>query len=92
MIVSKQALQVVGITVVDKGVKVLDNVHIEQDGTVVGSHREGVIVVSPVTREIRDKLILKEEDSESITLSSDTIRETIKFIGIDKKFKGLFCY
>lgn len=89
MIVSKSSLHAVDCTVIDNDIRSLDNVHIEEDGTVVASNRESVLIVSPIRQEIREKLILKEGDSSSVTLSSETIKDIIKFIGIDKKYKGL---
>lgn len=90
MIVSKSALQVVNVTTVDKAVPVLDTVHIEMDGTVVGSNREGTVIVSPVLDKIRKHIPLQEGDSQdACTLPSSAVRESIKFIGVDKKFKGL---
>ena len=90
MIVSKDALQSVKTAIPDKQVQVLNNLHIEEDGTVVASNREGVVVVSPVLPMIRDKVPIKEMDSEgTCTLSVDTVNDIIKFIGVDKKYKGL---
>ena len=90
MITSKNALNVVTTTTADKNVKVLDNVHIEEDGSVVAANREGIVIVSPVVKQLRERIRLDEGDSiGSCTLSSDTIRDTIKFIGVDKKYKGL---
>ena len=89
MLVSKSALQVVGLTVADKQIPVLDTVRIEADGTVVGSNREVVLCVSPVKAEVEAKLPLKSKGDTAVTLSSDTVRDAIKYIGVDKKFEGL---
>lgn len=89
MIVSKSALQVVNATAEDNQIKVLDNVHIEEDGSVIASNRESVVVVTPIRSDIREKLPLKENDSEAVTISSDTIKELIRFIGVDKQYNGL---
>lgn len=89
MIVSKNALQVVHTTAAEKGIPILDNVHIDSDGSVVGSNRESVVVVSPLDEKFKKELVIQEEISEELSLSGETIRDIIKFIGTDKKFKGL---
>jgi hypothetical protein len=89
VIVSKSALQVVNLTASDKQIPVLDNVRVEADGTVVGSNREVTICISPVNSTVASKLPLKSQGDTAVTLTSDTVRDTIKFIGVDKRYNGL---
>jgi len=89
MIVSKNALQVVNLTTADKSVPVLDTVRVESDGTVVASNRETTVCVSPVQPRVAEKLPLKSLSDVATTMTSDTARETIKLIGVDRKFGGL---
>jgi len=89
MIVSKNALQVVNLTAPDKQVPLLDTVHIREDGGIVAANRDVVILVSPVKEEVKGAYPLKSRETEEVTISSDSIRDIIKYIGVDKRFGGL---
>lgn len=89
MIVSKNALQAVLLTVTDKQVPALDNVHIREDGGVVAANRDSVILVSPVSDEIKASFPVKGRESEEVTISSESVKDVIKYIGADKRFNGL---
>lgn len=90
MIVSKASLQVIHVTSKDSQIPVLDNVHITMDGTTVGSSRGIVLAVSPVNKEVKEKLHLKETQlKKPLTISSNFTKKIIKNIPPDKQFKGL---
>lgn len=93
MIVNKNALMVVHTSRADKNVPVLDNVHIEPDGTCIGSSGKTVLMVSPVNEQVKEKLtetkILRDSKSRPMTIPAETIRTIIKDLPADKKFGGL---
>lgn len=91
MIISKQNLQAVHVTKVDKSVPALDNVHIAKDGSTAGIGGKMVVVVSPVEGEIKDKItnILPEKGKGGLTISADTVRHILKDMPADRQFKGL---
>ena len=91
MIVSKANLQVVHTTKVDKAIPAIDNVHIAGDGSTVGVGGKMMLVVSPVSEEIKLKLknVVAEKGAGGISVSSDTVRSILKSIPPDRQFKGL---
>lgn len=91
MIVSKSGLLVVELTKADNKVPVLDNVHIEKDGTCVGSSGKSVLLVSPVLPETKKSLknILQESGNDEMTISADTIKTVLKNLPPDKQFGGI---
>lgn len=89
-IVSKNNLQVVLITAKDSDIPVLDNIHIQTDGTTIGASRSVVLCVSPVNDKIRKGLHLKDSVlPRGITVSSDSIKKVIRNMPAKKLFKGL---
>lgn len=93
MILSKNNLQVVNITSVDKSIPVLNNVHITSDGTTIGANGKSIVAVSPVQEKIKKAVPLDEKiHRKSCTISSETIKEVIKNIPKDTLFKGLLEY
>lgn len=90
MILSKQNLLIVQVAAVDKAIPVLDNIHITQDGTSVASNGKVLVAVSPVIRELKEKIPLKETKAKhSVTISSETVKEVIKNMPKDLLFHGL---
>lgn len=89
MIISKNALQVSKVVKVDKSNQILNNVLFEEDGTVVGSNRDIVICVEPVSKVLKEKLILKDIDSDSFLLSQESVDSILRLIPRDTKFQGL---
>lgn len=91
MIVSKSNLQVVHTTKVDKNIPAIDNVHIAEDGSSVGVGGKMMLVVSPVSNEVKHKLnnVLTEKGKGQVSISSDTVRSILKSIPADKQFHGL---
>lgn len=91
MIVSKSNLLVVSLTAVDKNIPVLDCVRIEEDGSTIGGNGNSFIAVSPVDKEIKEKInsVFKDEESNPVTITSETAKEVIKNIPNDIRFKGM---
>jgi len=91
MIISKQGLRVVEITKADNKVPVLDNVLIEEDGTCVGSNGKSILMVSPVKPDTEESLknVLNKTGRARMVVSSDTIKQVLKDLPIDKQFGGL---
>ena len=90
MIISKQSLNTVLVTAKDKQIPILDNIHIDKDGTVIGAAGNIVVAVSPVLKNIVDKLHLKSTPlKEGVTISSDTAKKILKNVPNDTTFGGL---
>lgn len=92
MIISRSALQVINIIKNDK-VPVLNNVHIEQDGTVIGSNGKCILLVSPCTEVIRKNLKNLIGDDEigttGVTISEEAAKDIVKNLPRDTQFKGM---
>lgn len=89
MIVSKNALQAVNVTTPDKQIPLLDTVHIREDGGVVAANRDSVVLVSPVSAETKGSFPIQSRESEEVTISAESVRDMIRYIGPDKRFNGL---
>lgn len=91
MILSKSNLFVIEVTKPDTKITVLNNMHIEEDGTSVARNSKSIIMVSPVLPEIKEKLIkvLPEQSCSVVTVPAETALSVLKSIGTDKQFKGL---
>ena len=92
MIVSRSNLQAVHVTRADAGVPMLDNVMIAADGSTCGTSGRSIVIISPVKKEIKEKLktILKNTSSDKdILISADTAREILKTLMSDRKYGGL---
>jgi hypothetical protein len=92
MIISKSNLQVLLVTKNDK-IPVLNNIHIRQDGTTVGSNGKTILAVSPVSMEARATLKDRIGDDallvEGVTVAEETAKDVLKNIPKDIQFKGL---
>lgn len=88
MILSKSSLHAVLVTIADRQQAVLDNVRIEEDGTVITCNGKSIIAVSPVPEDIKKEIPLTEGDFYGATISSTSIREVIKNIPRDTMFGG----
>lgn len=92
MILSKGNLSVLKVTSKDSKTPVLDNVHVEPDGTTVGAARSVLLAVSPVDPEVKEQVPLTEESSTlgaSQTLTADCIRDVLRNMPKDTAFSGL---
>jgi len=91
MIISKQNLLPVALTKPDKNIPVLDCLRIENDGSSIGGNGKSFIVVSPVPENLKVKVgkIYGNEKSESVTVTSETVKEVLKNIPSDSKYGGL---
>ncbi len=87
MIISRSSLQAVLCT--NKTPPILDNVHFQTDGTAVAFDGKMLGVVSPVRTEIKEQIPIVETPGVAATMSSETIREVLKNMPVDKKFHGL---
>ena len=91
MIISKASLEVKAVIKNDK-IPVLNNIHITEDGTVIGSNGKTILLISPVGKEVRDALSPRIGDDkleQSLTISEEAILDVYKNIPKDSKFKGL---
>ena len=90
MKLSKGNLRVVELTKIDKQIPVLDTIHITKEGGTVATNGMAIICVSPVTKEMKEKVPLKESKMfTDETISSETAKEVLKNIPSDKKFRGV---
>lgn len=92
-IISKNALNVMHIAGKDADLPGMDTVHVRKDGTVIGSARNAVILVSPVRKSIKRNIPIDETElTEDITVPKDGINQMNKFISKDSQFGGLLEY
>lgn len=92
MILSKSNLKAIAITVIDKAIPVLNNLHITRDGTTIATNGKVMMAVSPVLPQIKERVPLKEKGKiprEGVTISSETIKEVLKTVPKDSMFNGL---
>lgn len=91
MYLSRKGLSVASLVKADSDIPGLDNVHVREDGSTVGSNGVTCMLVSPVRTEVKKILkgILKDRECGSVTLTSDTVKEVLKGLPIDKKFGGM---
>ena len=90
MKISKGNLLVVELTRLDKQIPVIDHVHIRKDGCTVATNGMAVMCVSPVTEEMKEKIPLDEKKMfTDETVASETIKEILKNMPRDTKFKGV---
>lgn len=90
MKLSKGNLYAVEMTKEDKNIPALDNVHITKEGATIATNGLAVLAVSPVSDYMKKKV--PGNDREMLTnetVSSETIKEIIKNIPRDTKFKGI---
>lgn len=72
-----------------KNSPVLNNLHVTEDGSTVAFDGAALLAVSPVLPERKEQLPLKDSGStKDITVSTDTIKEVLKALPVDKKFDG----
>lgn len=80
MRINKAQMNALHIIAPDKGLPLLDNVHIAEDGTVVAANGQAVVVVSP----------LPHNNVETpLTIHTDTIKEVLKALPTTSAFKDL---
>lgn len=92
MIISRTNMEVVSVTKHDK-VPVLNNVHIQQDGTTIGSNGKVIMAVSPTKDFIRktlgEQLGNDPLDEKGLTIDSDIIKDVLKNTPRDLHFRGV---
>lgn len=92
MIVSRDSLNAVMISRADDKIPILDNLHINEDGYVVGCNGRAVIAIEPVSDDKMSELGDVLEGSlmkKPVTIKSSSIRKVLKNIERDKTFNGL---
>ncbi len=95
MILSKENLVIENVTGKDKNIPVLDNVHIEEDGTTVASNGKVVLIAQPVKSHISKNVPVQKFDgflTEPVSLARDTVKDIIKNIPKDSTFGGALEY
>lgn len=89
MILGKHNLLAHLVSAPDKDIPVLDCLFVESDGSSVAGSRKGIIVVSPVRDDIAEAVPLKSSPCGSVAIVTETIKDVLKIIPMDKKFNGL---
>lgn len=90
MIFSRANLCAVAITAKDKAIGILNNVFFGRDGTTVGAHSKGIMVVSPVPGETRNRVPLEGVPMQGdLVIHADSVREVLRNVKKDVKFGGL---
>jgi hypothetical protein len=90
MIISRNALQIVGLCAPDKNVAALNCVCFEPDGSLIASNSKVWAWVSPLSEGRRKLVPLDDNKAEQrVVLSADAVGQIIKAIGKDTQFKGL---
>ena len=92
MIISKSALQLVGMVGADKGMPMLNSICIEPNGMVIASNTKAIAIVGPVSSRIREAVPLQEQPgdiTQQVVLTADTAKNLVKSIPRDTQFKGL---
>lgn len=89
MILGKNNLLAVAMSNPDKDIPVLDCLFIERDGTTVAGSRKAILCVSPIDEEIKEGVQLRENKCNSVSVSSETIKDVLKIIPRDLKYGGL---
>lgn len=90
MILSKGNLRIVDITKTDKQIPALDTVHITKEGGTVVTNGMAIICVSPVSKEMKEKVVLTENCMfTDETIASETAKEVLKNMPKDSKFRGI---
>jgi hypothetical protein len=92
MILSKQNLEIYKVPQEDKGIPVLNNVHVTAEGASVAANSKSFICVSPVTDVVKKSLPLGEGDvlgADGTTISLGLAREVCAAIPSDSQFEGL---
>jgi hypothetical protein len=72
-----------------KNSPVLNNLHVTNDGSTVAFDGAALLLVSPVLEARKETLPIKDSGpTKDITVSTDTIKEVLKALPVDKKFDG----
>lgn len=95
MIVHKSNLRIVDVVREDKGIPMLNNIHIDNDGITSAIGNKIMLVISAVKGEAK-KAIEKMQQwgnsnigKDGITIPADSVKEVLKNIPKDTQFKGL---
>ena len=97
MILSKQNLEIYSIPQADKGIPVLNNVHVTGDGATIAANSKSVVAVSPITDIVRKSLPLKDtedvvsgpDDGGGFSISIALAKEVCNAMPPDVTFGGL---
>ena len=77
------------ITRIDKKMPVLNNLHIEEDGTTVATNGRVIVCTSPVNDDMAKNIVINDTGKENCTIPIETINEVIKNISKDTLFSGV---
>lgn len=90
MIFTKAALQLVGLTTIDKGIPLYNCLRLETDGSIAATNGKVWAWVSPLIQEKRKLVPLPQGVlREPVTISNTNIMQIIKMIPKDTLYKGL---
>jgi hypothetical protein len=91
MILSKQNLEIYSVPQTDKGIPVLNNVHVTTDGASLAANSKSFICVSPVNETIQRSLPLDDMDREvgEFSISIGLAKEICNAMPADNTFGGL---
>jgi hypothetical protein len=88
MILSRSNLLAVQAT--SKGSPILNNVHVAADGSTVAFDGRALLAISPVNETVKAQVPLTDSGPiAASTISSETVREVLRGLPIDKKYRGL---
>lgn len=89
MIYSKSNLQVVHVTSKDKDINVLSHVHFDKEGFTAGIDGRAMMVVEPAPAEYRAHFPVVSIEHDSFNIPAHSVKEALKNIPPDTRFKGL---
>lgn len=89
MIYSKSNLQVVDLASKDKDINVLSHVHFNKEGFTAAIDGKAIMVVEPAPEEYKKNFIIKDAVTQDCNLPATGVKEVLRNIPNDSKFKGL---
>lgn len=89
MILNKSNLEVLRVNQSDKNQQGLNLLHVAKDGSTVAANSRSMVIVSPVKEELKTSIPLEESKGEGGNLAPLHVKEILKGIPNDTKFKGL---
>lgn len=75
----------------DADIPSMNNIHILEDGTSIGTNGMSCLFVSPVKKAVRKLLreLIPEKDCGSVTLPINFVKDILKALPPDKKYNGM---